>query len=48
MEKIFNDYKGVILFYIVIAIITLFFINYNQHKPNLVSTTTLESVKVYA
>lgn len=48
MEKIFDNYKGVVLFYIIIAMLTLFFINCNHNKPSLISATSSESVKVYA
>ena len=48
MEKIFDNYKGVIIFYMVIAILTLLFVNYTHRQPSLISITNEQSVKAYA
>ena len=48
MEKLFDDYKGVILFYIIIAILTMFFVNGMSNKSRAISNYDSESVKVYA
>jgi hypothetical protein len=49
MEKIFDDYKGIVIFYIIIAILTLLFINCKDNtNSNIVSNSLTNNVKVYA